>query len=51
MKNTRKLYLVGDKNSLKTNQWLAVTPYMDEAIKLVDTMPAATRWHKVEVKV
>ena len=37
----RKLYFVGDDRSLKTRQWLAVTPYREEADRLRQEIPGA----------
>ncbi len=38
-----EVYLVGDKDSPKTNQWLAMTDSLEEADKLAADIKGATR--------
>jgi hypothetical protein len=45
-----KVYLVGDKDSLKTNSWLAMTNCLDEVEHLMETLPNATQNKEIEVK-
>ena len=50
MGNNATVYLVGDKNSLKANSYLAMTNSLEEAERLVKELPEAVTIKKVEVK-
>ncbi len=47
---TTLVHLVGDKDSSKTNSWLAMTNSLKEAERLVGTMAGATSVKTIEVK-
>jgi len=44
-----EIYLVGSEESLKTNQWLAMTNNMDEVENLLETLEGATTFKTIEV--
>ena len=45
-----KVYLVGDKNSEKTNSWLAMTNCANKAAELLAEMEGATSLRIINVK-
>lgn len=45
-----KLYLVGDKESEKTNSWLAMTNDIAQAQYLIETIEAATSLKIIDVE-
>lgn len=45
-----KVYLVGDKNSVKNNSWLAMTNDLGEAERLVKEIPEAVNIKPIEVR-
>ncbi len=50
MANNAVIYLVGDKNSLKANSYLAMTNSLEEAERLLEELPTAVTIKKVGVK-
>ena len=44
------VFLVGDEKSEKTNQWLMVTPSLEDAQKYMDEEPTALVVKRITVK-
>lgn len=50
MTTETELYLVGDENSEKKNQWLCVTNCYAEACRVLDDEPTACKVKTIKVK-
>jgi hypothetical protein len=50
MANNAVIYLVGDKDAPKTNQWLAMTNSETEAKRLLEELPGAVTMKEKEVR-
>jgi hypothetical protein len=45
-----KIFLIGDKDSPKTNNWLAMTNDMEQVAILLDTMEGACTYKSIRVE-